>query len=183
METHMKNSGNGSSFLHMYFGVTGVLEKAVEWSTAVLFFFILAVALLQVFFRFVLNAPLVWSEEMARYLGIFMILLATSNALKRNALIGVDVLSAKLPQSFQKPLRIFACASSMCVMGFLAFNAAALTSKNFFTPTPAMRIPIGIPYSCMTLSCFVCALVGLCMTFETIFNIQKPEIASKEKAQ
>ena len=179
----MKNSDNGYSLLRVYFGVTGVLEKAVEWLTAILFFFILAVTLLQVFFRFVLNAPLVWSEEMARYLGIFMILLATSNALKRNALIGVDILPSKLPKSFQKPLRIFACTASMCVMGFLAFHAATLTTKNFFTPTPAMRIPIGIPYSCMTLSCFICAIVGLCMTFEVIFNIKRPEIASKEKKQ
>jgi len=179
----MKNGGNGYSILRLYFGVTGVLEKTVEWLTAILFFFILSVTLLQVFFRFVLNAPLVWSEEMARYLGIFMILLATSNALKKNALIGVDVLSSKMPQSFQKPLRIFACTASMSVMGFLAFHAFTLTSKNFFTPTPAMRIPIGIPYSCMTLSCFICALVGLCLTIETIFNIQRPEIAVKEKGQ
>ena len=179
----MKNSGNGFSLLRIYFGITDVLEKAVEWITAVLFFFILAVTLLQVFFRFVLNSPLVWSEEMARYLGIFMIMLATSNALKRNVLIGVDVLTSKLPKSFIKPLRIFSCSASMCVMGFLAIHAYTLTSRNFFTPTPAMRIPIGIPYSCMTISCFICAIVGLCMTIEAIFNIKKPEIVSKEKEQ
>ncbi|MDR0475869.1 MAG: TRAP transporter small permease [Treponema sp.] len=177
------NSDKGHSALHMYFGVAGALEKAIEWLAAILFFFILLVSLAQVFFRYVLNSPLVWSEEMARYLGIFMIMLATSNAIKRNAHIGIDVLSSRLPASVQKPLRIFCYLMSMFVMGFLAFYASRLMKRNFFTPTPAMRIPIGIPYFCMTFSCYVSALVALLMAVEEIFNLHKPEAAEKGEAQ
>jgi len=173
----MKNSDNGNPALQVYFSVTGVMEKTVEWVSALAFFFILAATLLQVFFRYVLGAPLVWTEELARYLGIFMIMLATSNALKKNIHLGIDVLSAKLPDSFQKPLKVFSFLAAMLVMGFLAVNAAKLTSKNFFTSTPAMRIPIGIPYLCMTVSCFISAFVGLCLAFETVFNIQQPAVS------
>ena len=179
----MANSDNGHLLLRLYFDATGALEKMVEWLSAVLFFFILLVSLLQVFFRYVLNSPLTWSEETARYLCIFMVMLATSNALKRNAHIGIDVLTSKLPGPFQKPLKIFSCFVSMCVMGFLGFYAFRLTSRNFFTPTPAMRIPIGIPYLCMTFACFVSAFFGLFMTVGNILDIRQSELPAKEETQ
>ncbi|MCL1991854.1 MAG: TRAP transporter small permease [Spirochaetes bacterium] len=176
----MKNSGSGHTLLRAYFSFTDVLEKIIEWLSAVAFFIILVSTLLQVFFRYVLNAPLLWPEEAARYLGIFMVLIVTSNALKRNAHIGVDILSSKLPAFFQKPLKVFAYMVSTGVMGFMGIHALDLTQRNFFIPTPALRIPIGIPYTAMTVAFFVAAFTALCMTIETVFNIKQDKVAAKE---
>ena len=165
-------SVSDNPFWRIYFKVTDTLEKAIEWTSAIAFFGILFATLLQVLFRFVFNSPIIWTEELARYLGIFVVMLASANALKHNEHIGIDVFVEKLPPSMTKPLHVFYSIAVIGVMGFLTYHCFSLTFTNFFTPTPAMRIPIGIPYAGMMLGCAVSTLAGVSTLIEAIFNIQ-----------
>jgi TRAP-type C4-dicarboxylate transport system, small permease component len=172
----MVNKAKNSAFWRGYFRMTGGLEKAIEWISAIAFFGITFVTLLQVLFRFVLHSPLIWSEEMTRYLGIFVVMLATSNALKHNEHIGIDVLSSKLPPYMDRPVQVFYSLSVIGVMGFLSYNCLSLTISNFHIPTPAMRIPIGVPYIGMSIGCIASMLAGVFNLIETIFNVKPDEI-------
>ena len=130
-----------------YFKFVSALEKIIEWISAIAFFGIFFVTILQVVFRYIVNSPLLWSEELARYLGIFVILLASSVALRQGAHIGIDVFSSKLPKRVQHYLKMFYSVVVMGVMGYLSYYNLQLVMKAFSTPSPAMRIPMGIPYT------------------------------------
>ncbi|MCQ4673520.1 TRAP transporter small permease, partial [Lactonifactor longoviformis] len=63
---------------------------------------ILASTLRQGLFRYVFNKPLLWKEEIARYLVIFAIMMASSISLKHDQHIGIDFLSSKVPAPVQR---------------------------------------------------------------------------------
>lgn len=57
---------------------------------------------LQVFFRYALDAPLSWSEEVARYFFIWLSLLGASMAVRDGTHINVDVFLRSLPRGAQR---------------------------------------------------------------------------------
>ncbi|MCI8996638.1 MAG: TRAP transporter small permease [Lachnospiraceae bacterium] len=164
-----------------YFKMVHALEKTIEWILAIGFFGIFFVTILQVIFRYLFNHPLLWTEELARYLGIFVILLASSVALKHEQHIGIDVFSSKLPPEKLKLMKMFYALVILAVMGYLGYHSAVLMIKSFFTPTPAMRIPIGIPYLGMLMGYICSFLFGACMLYELVFGLWATGEDTKEE--
>ncbi len=67
-----------------------------------------AIIVLQVFFRYVLNNSLSWSEEIARYLFIWMIYIGISYGVKLDKHICVDAIYSMMPKKVQRPYAIVA---------------------------------------------------------------------------
>lgn len=63
------------------------------------------VVLLQVFCRYLLNSSLFWSEELARYLLVWLSFLGATVAYYHQLHPGVDVLTRRLPQSGRRGAR------------------------------------------------------------------------------
>lgn len=96
---------------------------------------------LQVFFRYVLNQSLFWSEELARFLLIWLTFLGASCAYCRQVNPGVDVLFAKLPQTFRKIL-----SSAVHLISLLFFSIMILYGYQFAffvraQISPALQVP------------------------------------------
>jgi TRAP-type C4-dicarboxylate transport system permease small subunit len=73
-----------------------------------------AIVAVQVFFRYVLNASLFWSEEVARYLLVWLTFLGATTAYYRGSHPGIDALTRRLPPFLQ---RIAACAAHGAAAG------------------------------------------------------------------
>ena len=102
---------------------------------------------LQVFFRFVVYVPFPWSEECARYMMVWMAMLGSVVALRWGRHIGVRVLVEKIPgQGYD---RFVVPLVQLCMIAFLAIVAKQgwnLTAFNMHQRSPAMEIPMMIPY-------------------------------------
>jgi TRAP-type C4-dicarboxylate transport system permease small subunit len=82
------------------------LDRAVEWLVAVLVATMVAAGVLQIANRFVLNISLSWSEELQRYLHIWIVFLAVPIGYRRGAHLGMNMLFERLPQLAQRSLVI-----------------------------------------------------------------------------
>ena len=71
-------------------------RRSLEWITAALLAGMSAVVALEVACRYLLNSSLPWSEELSRYLFMWMSLLGAVVALRRGAHISVDSLMTRL---------------------------------------------------------------------------------------
>lgn len=60
------------------------------------------VIFMQVVFRYVLSSPLVWSEELARYLFVWITMIGASAAVRLGQHYGLDILLKALPPQLQK---------------------------------------------------------------------------------
>lgn len=65
------------------------VEKAVTW---IAFSIMLALLIIQVIFRYCLNWPLAWAEEMVRYTYIAVSFIGATVAVRENTHISIDIL-------------------------------------------------------------------------------------------
>jgi TRAP-type C4-dicarboxylate transport system permease small subunit len=74
----------------MLHGVVGALRRGTEVAVMVLMGFLVVVVVASVLFRYVFLSPITWSEEVGRYVMIWMGFLAASIAVRRGLHVGVD---------------------------------------------------------------------------------------------
>ena len=106
----------------------------------------------QVFFRYVLNHSLFWSEELARFLLVWLTFLGASCAYYRNLNPGVDFLYTKFSLKFQKISFIITHLVSMAL--FIVMIVFGIKFAFFIRMqiTPALQIPKWIILSIIPIS-------------------------------
>ena len=72
-------------------------NQVLDDTALMLFILLLAVASLQVLSRYVLVAPLPWTEELARFLLVWVAFLGAASVTRRKLHIAVEFLSARFP--------------------------------------------------------------------------------------
>jgi len=102
---------------------------AMEWWTAFLLAAMVLVVALGVLFRYAFGAALVWYDEFASYLLVWLTFYGAVVASYRRRHIGLEVLVERLPSGWKRALELFAEA---CVFGFqivLCYFGWVLTQK------------------------------------------------------
>jgi len=127
------------------------IERVLKVCVIVSLGSIAAVVNVSVFFRYVLNSPLSWSNELARYLLVFTVVFAAAVALRHNMFVNVQVVRDLLPVI---PRRIIGTGARILIAGFLAFcvfSPEAMIEKALRTETisPAMSLPMALVYRIM----------------------------------
>ena len=132
--------------------INQVLDRVYMLVAGLLFIVLIISSTLQVFTRYVLNASLVGTEELARYCFIWMSLLGGSIAVGRWAHTAISVLYDLLPRVPKKGvfclqnLFIIALGIIFIMGGFTMMSA----TKTQFTPT--LHIPKWVIYLAVPLS-------------------------------
>jgi TRAP-type C4-dicarboxylate transport system permease small subunit len=80
------------------------LGNIVEWTSMGFVVALTVVVFLQVFNRFVLKAPLAWSEDLAMLLFQWVVFLGAAVGVRRLRHFGIDLVVKKLPARMRRPL-------------------------------------------------------------------------------
>jgi TRAP-type C4-dicarboxylate transport system permease small subunit len=100
---------------------------------------ITAVTFAQVFTRYVTENPLIWTEEVARYLFVWITLIGAAAAVRMHAHYGLDILRFYAP-----PLRPVLGALTMLVvaafLGLLLYTGIAETRQAALQISPALQV-------------------------------------------
>ena len=116
-----------------------------------------AVIILQVIYRFILKASLPWSEELARYIMVWVTFIGASIGVKWGSHIGVEALVIALPknaQIFVKYLGII-LAIIFCIVVFSASLGILHNQIVRRQVSPAMRIPMWWAYAAIPTGTFL----------------------------
>jgi len=120
--------------------IADAVDLAVEAVSATLLVGTVAIAFVQVVFRYVLNSALSWPEEMARFAFVWFVFLAAAMVTRRSRHVVIDLLPRALGPS---ALRVHACAAriiSATVAAFLLVYGADLVLKSTYV-SPALQWP------------------------------------------
>src|SRR5262245_13903629 len=122
-----------------------VLDVAIEALTSALFVATIVLALLQVFFRYVLNNSLSWPDELSRFAVTWMVFLGTAMVTRRSRQISIELITRSLgPRSLA--LHAFAIRIIMAaVAAFLLHYGSELVAKASYV-TPALQWPVAWLY-------------------------------------
>jgi TRAP-type C4-dicarboxylate transport system permease small subunit len=124
-----------------------------DWLLALGFTAILAITVLQVFCRYVLNNSLSWAEELVTYLFVWLVFIGVAVNVRDRSHIRVDILTRLLPPGVRKILEVgveLSMAAFMGAMVWLGFGMVRLMSG---TESPALHLPVNYAtYAALPLS-------------------------------
>jgi TRAP-type transport system small permease protein len=123
--------------------VLRALERSADALLVVLFLLIFVLVLAQVVCRYVFNSPLVWSEELARFLFIWVAMLAWSLGSRRRSHIAVTYFADLMPPRARLMLAIAVQAAVAFFCLLLVQHGFTLTLRNIDLPT----VTLGISYA------------------------------------
>lgn len=83
------------------------LNRVEEWLSVAVLIAILLLLSYQVIMRFVFHNTNSWSEELARYLFIWLVYLSAAYAIYKNAHIKIDAVKSLYPKKIRKYIPIF----------------------------------------------------------------------------
>ncbi len=132
------------------------LLRAVDAVAAVLLAADLVVVLMEVFYRFVLNAPLEWADDVARGLMVAMSFFGAAGAMARGENVGVAFFVEKLTPPVRRVVETAGSLVVAVVAGSVAADAWALGEQTIGQTTGS-----GLP---LELSFFPMAVAAICMT-------------------
>jgi TRAP-type transport system small permease protein len=137
--------------------ILGTLGQLEEWFL-VLTFSVMGVALLsQVFFRYILNAPLIWSEELARYLLVWLTFLGINYGIRHRAHIEMEYFFTKFPRILQRVIPIVTQVFTVgCVLLFLP-GALRFVSAQWAIDSSALQINMGLVYAVLPIGMVITA--------------------------
>lgn len=122
------------------------IRSLINWLVIIFFSYMVIAVFYQVLGRYIFHYKLGIAAETATYAQIWMVLLAAGIAMKKNMHVGVDILLRVLPKKFQKIIIIL---SFILVLSFLILalkGCFALILVGFESTSPALGIPMWIPY-------------------------------------
>ena len=105
------------------------------------------VVFLQVLYRYIFAQPLQWSEELARYLFVWLSILGATLAVQKKGHFGLDFFYKMVSNRFQRIMRI----PLYLLMGIVVFvilsQGIILVQKTALQDSPAMGISMSWAYA------------------------------------
>jgi len=126
-----------------------VLEKLEEGALIALVVAMGVTLLLQVIFRYFLKNPIFWSEELARYLFIWVCLLGTSVTVQRRGHYGLELFYKMIPGNGRRLVGLFIYLVMGVVILMLLTQGIILVKNTASQISPAMEISMGWPYAAL----------------------------------
>jgi TRAP-type C4-dicarboxylate transport system permease small subunit len=155
-----------------------LLEKGIKILMAILIGGMVALISLQVGFRYLLNQPLTWSEEVARHLMIWSALLGAAVAYRRKGHLGMDVIVMLFSPQWKRIVEGIVHLLSIGFFGLILLNGIPLAQKTMSQLSSAILIPMGYIYAALPVGSAFLLLFALEKLLGFYQREETPEIQS-----
>lgn len=115
----------------------------------------------QVFFRYVLGDPLVWSDELARYLLVWCAFLGWVIAARRRSHLGVSMWRERMPARAQGLLALFGALCNVAFAALLVYYGWQIMIRNLDVSTTTLFFSAGVVYTIVPFAALAVAVHGL----------------------
>ena len=145
-----------------------ITRKIINYLVIIFFVYMVLAVFYQVLVRYIFNYKLGAAAETATMAQIWMILLASGIAMRKNMHVGVDILLRKLNVKAQK---IIVTVSTIVITIFLIMvlkGSVQLIIVGAQSTSPAISIPMWIPYLSIPIGIVYIMLELLILTFNKL---------------
>ena len=119
-----------------------------------------------VFFRYVLNSPLGWIEEVARYALVWVTYIGAYLAMRRSRHLSIDIIHNRLSARGKKILSVVGLLVMLPFFIVLIFVGIRYGRSFIDQRTPYLELPLGYIY-------FILPVIGILFVTEIAFEIFK----------
>lgn len=118
----------------------GILYHAIRISIALSLIAMFVTIILEVLFRYVVAAPAFWTEELARYLMFYMVLLGSAIAIREERHPSLTFIKQNFPEKLQKAWNILLDGVVFIVLLVMLKEGYLMAVDEMIMKTPALRI-------------------------------------------
>jgi len=137
------------TFLHAVTKFDNLLAKTEAAVIITMVVVMTVVVFLQVVYRYVLTQPLHWSEELARYLFVWLSILGATLGLQKRGHFGLDVFFRMFPRKMKRSMGFFIYFLMGIVIFVILVQGVTLVQKTASQESPAMGISMSWAYACL----------------------------------
>lgn len=149
------------------------IQKAI---IVVLFMVAVAVSFFQILNRMIFKLPIAWTEEMARYLLIWLTFLSAVVATRTGSMAAIDILTMRFSGIVRLIANIFQTVVSTAFVSIVTVNLLKVMALQIETGqlTPALKISMSIPYFSIAVWGVLSVLELLLLLVQSILNKEEP---------
>jgi TRAP-type C4-dicarboxylate transport system permease small subunit len=144
------------------------INQTIEYLLFGLGFSMAILVAVQVFFRYVLNQSLFWSEELARYLLVWLTFLGASCAYYRHAHPGVDLLYNRMAPAIKKGCAVLIHLASLGLFAVMIVYGYQFAFFVRLQTTPALQLPKWLVIGIIPVSGVILLVHGISFLIDTV---------------
>jgi len=150
--------------------VIGFMNTSLKYILFILMSALILCVFAQVIFRFVIEQPLAWTEELARFILFWLTFLGAAYAMSLKAHVSIDFFVNKLPKSLYKASLVLSALISTVFFYILVTEGYSITMRTMGQLTPVLEIPMGIVYTVIPISGIILTINLMHITVKALFD-------------
>ncbi|MGJ9383128.1 TRAP transporter small permease [Salipaludibacillus sp. CF4.18] len=143
-------------------------NRIVENLTCTLFVVMVLLVFLQIVSRVLFSSSFAWTEELARYLMIWITFLGASVGFQYSSHISVEYFINKFKPRYAKWMQVTASTACLIFLSVLLIKGIDIIDRSMIQKSASLRIPIGFIYYIMPISAILMAINIIDITLKTI---------------
>jgi TRAP-type C4-dicarboxylate transport system permease small subunit len=156
------------------------LDILLEYVVAICTAGFVVLCFLQVFFRYVLNNSISWSEEGSRFLFVIVVFLGGIICVKEKRHTNIDILVNLLPEKIRRKYMLVVYAFMFLFGLFLMYAGFLLARRNMYQLSAVLRVPLGVVYMIIPISGLFMAVNSIRVAFR---DMTAPLTEEKEEGK
>lgn len=130
-----------------------IVNKAEDICLVAMFVVMVSVIFLQIIMRFVFNDSLTWSEELGKFMFVWISWLGISIGQRRNEHIKITMMTDRLPAAAQKIVLIVADVFLILILAVTIYYSIMLVQTQQRVPYAGIKISTSWGYLSLVLGC------------------------------
>jgi TRAP-type C4-dicarboxylate transport system permease small subunit len=130
--------------------IMGVVEDVIMWAAYVLLIFMVINTAGGVFFRYVLHNAIPWTEELGRYMMIYVGFFGCILAMGSNSHVGVEMFTDLFRPAAKRVFQVIARLIVAVFLVLILMKSGEQLSSLRIQRSSAMEIPMVVPYLAVT---------------------------------
>lgn len=122
------------------------MDRCINWFLAILMAGMVAIVSAQVWYRFILNDPLSWSEEASRYLFVWISFMGAAAGVRYQVHLGIDLMEKILPAGSYRMVVIVVNLIIQVFLLMIIYWGFKILGVIQFQESPSMHISMRYPY-------------------------------------
>jgi TRAP-type transport system small permease protein len=148
--------------------ISNVFSRILNWAIALSLASMSLLVFGNVLLRYLFNSGITWSEEMSRFLFVWMVFLGAIAALKDNMHLGVDLIVNALPEKAKKVAFVISNLLVLYVLWLLLEGSWKMTVLNMNSSAPATGLPLSFLYGIGIVTSISMAAIVLVRMIQTL---------------
>ena len=155
---------------------TRLLVRSLEWILISILGFMVILVFGNVVLRYGFNYGIIFSEEVSRFLFVWMVFLGSVLMLRDNGHLGVHTLTKLLPLAGKKICKLVSDLTVLACCVLLSIGAWQIIGLNMANIAPISGIPLGVVY----MACMFCSVGMGILLIGSIYRLLSGTMTEQE---